>query len=101
MLEKEGPETPLLDRSNAFFKCPYCGTKYEMTTAHLSFKQRSYAKCQVCNQTMCSWNSRNVPIFTLMNASKGETPASNPNSSSGLMHRCAVVVSQRTRSRVA
>jgi predicted Zn finger-like uncharacterized protein len=52
MLEKEGPETPLLDRSNAFFKCPYCGTKYEMTTAHLSFKQRSYAKCQVCNQTI-------------------------------------------------
>ena len=46
------------------FKCPYCGTEYEMTTAHLSFKQRSYAKCQVCNQTMYSWNSRNVPIFT-------------------------------------
>jgi hypothetical protein len=43
-----------------------------MTTAHLSFKQRSYAKCQVCNQTMYSWNSRNVPIFTLMNASNGE-----------------------------
>jgi hypothetical protein len=45
-----------------------------MTTAHLPFKQRSYAKCQVCNQTMYSWNSRNVPIFTLMNASEGETP---------------------------
>jgi predicted Zn finger-like uncharacterized protein len=55
------------------FKCPYCETKYEMTTAHLSFKQRSYAKCQVCKQTMYSWNSRNVPIFTLMNASKSET----------------------------
>ena len=40
------------------FKCRYCGTEYEMTTAHLSFKQRSYAKCQVCNQTMYSWNSR-------------------------------------------
>ena len=25
------------------FKCPYYGTEYEMTTAHLSFKQRSYA----------------------------------------------------------
>jgi hypothetical protein len=23
---------------------------------------------------MYSWNSRNVPIFTLMNASKSETP---------------------------
>ena len=50
------------------FKCPYCGTEYEMTTAHLSFKQRSYAKCQVCNQTMYSWNSRNVPLFKLVNA---------------------------------
>ena len=32
------------------FKCPYCRTEYEMTTAHLSFKQCSYAKCQVCNE---------------------------------------------------
>ena len=54
------------------FKCPYCSTKYEMMTAHLSFKQCSYAKCQVCNETMYSWNSRNVPVFTLMNASNGE-----------------------------
>ena len=34
------------------FKCPYCRTEYEMTTAPLSFKQHSYAKCQVCHQTM-------------------------------------------------
>ena len=27
-----------------FFKCPYCRTEYEMTTARLSFQQRSYAK---------------------------------------------------------
>jgi hypothetical protein len=25
------------------FKCPYCRTEYEMTTARLSFQQRSYA----------------------------------------------------------
>ncbi len=57
------------------FKChPHCGTQYEMTTAHVSSKQQCYAKCQVCNQTMYSWNSQNVPIFTLVNASKGETP---------------------------
>jgi hypothetical protein len=61
------------------FKCPYCRTEYEMTTAPLSFQQRSYAKCQVCHQTMYSWNSRNVPIFTLMNASKGETSDINRN----------------------
>ena len=60
------------------FKCPYCGTKYEMTTAPLSFQRQSYAKCQICHQTMYSWNSRNVPIFTLMNASKGETPDIQP-----------------------
>ena len=30
------------------FKCPYCGTEYEMTTAHLSFKQRSYTKFPSC-----------------------------------------------------
>ena len=55
------------------FKCPYCGTEYEMTTARLSFQQRSYAKCQVCNQTMYSWNSRNVPLFKLMNASEDKS----------------------------
>ena len=55
------------------FKYPYCRTEYEMTTAPLSFKQRSYAKCQVCNQTMYSWNSRNVPILTLISASNGQT----------------------------
>ena len=60
------------------FKCPYCRTEYEMTTAYLSFKQRSYAKCQICNETMYSWNSRNVPIFMLINASKGETSDIQP-----------------------
>jgi hypothetical protein len=53
------------------FKCPYCGAGYEVTTAHLAFQQRSYAKCQVCYRTMYSWASRNVPLFTLMNASEG------------------------------
>jgi len=60
------------------FKCPNCRAEYEMMTARLSFRQRSYAKCQVCHQTMYSWNSRNVPIFTLMIASKGETPDIQP-----------------------
>ena len=60
------------------FKCSYCGTEYEMTTARLSFKQRSYAKCQVCHQTMYSRNSQDVPIFMLMNASKSETPDIQP-----------------------
>jgi predicted Zn finger-like uncharacterized protein len=54
------------------FKCPYCRAQYELTTARLSFQQRSYAKCQVCHQTMYSWASRNVPLFKLKNASEGE-----------------------------
>jgi hypothetical protein len=61
-----------------FFKCPYCRTEYEMTTARLSFQLRSYAKCQVCYQTMYSWNSRNVPMFKFVNASKGETSDIQP-----------------------
>jgi hypothetical protein len=51
------------------FKCPYCRAEYEMTTARLAFQQRSYAKCQACHRTMYSWASRNVPLFTLKNAS--------------------------------
>ena len=54
------------------FKCPYCRAEYEVTTARLSFQQRSYAKCKACHQTMYSWNSRSVPIFTLVKASNGE-----------------------------
>jgi hypothetical protein len=55
------------------FKCPYCRTEYEMATARLSFQQRSYAKSQICNQTMYSWNSRNVPLFKLINASEDKS----------------------------
>ena len=54
------------------FKCPYCVAEYELTTARLSFQQRSYAKCQVCHQTMYSWSTRNVPRFTLIKPSEGE-----------------------------
>ena len=60
------------------FECPYCPTQYEMTAARLSFQQRSYAKCRVCFQTMYSWNSQNVPMFKLVNASKGETSDIQP-----------------------
>lgn len=56
------------------FKCPYCRAEYEMRTAHLSFRQRSYAKCGVCYETMYSWNSRNVPIFTVIKSSGNKTP---------------------------
>jgi hypothetical protein len=61
------------------FKCPFCRTDYEMMTARPSFRQRSYAKCQVCQQTMYSWNSRNVPIFKLRSASTGARSVRHPN----------------------
>jgi transposase-like protein len=47
------------------YKCPHCRSEYELIMAHLSFRQRSYANCQVCNKTMYSWNSSHVPRFTL------------------------------------
>lgn len=59
----------------SLFKCPYCRTKYEMMTARLSFQQRSYVKCEVCHQTMYSWNSRNVPIFTLVHETEETSDA--------------------------
>ena len=33
--------------SIVIFKCPYCRAEYELTTARLSFRQRSHAKCHV------------------------------------------------------
>jgi hypothetical protein len=41
----------------ATFKCPYCRTDYEMTTAYLAYEQQSYAKCQIYCRTMYSWVS--------------------------------------------
>jgi hypothetical protein len=40
---------------------------------HISFRQRSYANCQVCWKAMYSWDSSRVPRFTLL-----EQPASTP-----------------------
>ena len=71
------------------FKCPYCSAEYELTMARLSFQQRSYIKCEVCYQTMYSWNSRNVPRFMLMKPSEGkhdivQTPATKTLRRGGL-----------------
>ncbi len=54
------------------FKCPYCQTEYELIWARLSHQQRSYANCQVCQKTMYSWSSRNVPCFTLAKATESK-----------------------------
>ena len=60
------------------FKCPHCRTEYELTTAPLSFQQRSYANCQVCHKTMYSWSSRNVPRFTRVKPAEGNEPCRWP-----------------------
>jgi hypothetical protein len=48
------------------FRCPHCRAEYEMLKASISFRQRSYANCQICFKTMYSWNSSRVPRFTLL-----------------------------------
>ena len=57
------------------YKCPHCRTEYGLIMARLSFRQRSYANCQVCHKTMYSWNGSNVPRFTLVRRSDAITPA--------------------------
>jgi len=56
------------------YKCPHCRTEYGLIMARLSFRQRSYANCQVCHKTMYSWNSSSVPRFTLVRRSDAITP---------------------------
>ena len=55
------------------FKCPHCAAQYELIMTHISFRQRSYANCQVCWKAMYSWDSSRVPRFTLV-----EQPDSTP-----------------------
>ena len=48
------------------FKCPHCGAEYELIMTHITFRQRSYANCQVCWKAMYSWDSSRVPRFKLL-----------------------------------
>jgi predicted Zn finger-like uncharacterized protein len=45
------------------FKCPHCRAEYEILLTNVSFRHRSYAKCQQCWKTMYSWDSHRVPRF--------------------------------------
>ena len=55
------------------FRRPHCSARYEIIVNHISFRQRSYANCQVCWKAMYSWDSSRVPRFTLL-----EQPDSTP-----------------------
>jgi hypothetical protein len=48
------------------YKCPHCRAEYELIMTYVSYRQRSYAHCQVCWKTMYSWDSPRVPHFTLV-----------------------------------
>jgi hypothetical protein len=48
------------------FKCPHCSADYEFIMTHLSFRQRSYATCQVCWKAMYRWDRSRVPHFKLL-----------------------------------
>jgi hypothetical protein len=54
------------------FKCPHCRTEYHLILTAISFRQRDHANCQNCMKTMYSWNSRNVPHFTLSEQAMGK-----------------------------
>ena len=56
------------------FKCPHCSAEYEFIMTHISFRQRSYANCQVCWKAMYSWDSSRVPRFTLLEQQPDSTP---------------------------
>ena len=60
----------------SLFKCPNCQAEYDMVRSPLSFRQRSYAKCQVCHKTMYSWDSKNVPQFTFIKAADAKARTS-------------------------
>jgi hypothetical protein len=55
------------------FKCPYCRTAYEMTTAYLS-SSAVMPMAKFVTKPSTAGIPRNLLIFTLRNASKSETP---------------------------
>jgi hypothetical protein len=68
--------TMAMTTTMTIFKCPHCSAQYEMIMTHISFRQRSYATCQVCWKAMYSWASTRVPRFTLL-VQPDNTPAHN------------------------
>jgi transcription elongation factor Elf1 len=68
--------TVAMTTAMTIFKCPHCSAQYEMIMTHISFRQRSYATCQVCWKAMYSWASTRVPRFTLL-VQPDNTPAHN------------------------
>jgi len=62
----EPAHTGAMTTTMTIFKCPHCSAEYEMIMTNISFRQLSYANCQVCWKPMYSWASTRVPCFTLV-----------------------------------
>jgi len=62
----ERAHTVAMTTTMTIFKCPHCSAEYEMIITHISFRQVSYANCQLCWKPMYSWASTRVPRFTLL-----------------------------------
>jgi len=62
----ERAHTVAMTTAVTIFKCPHCSAEYEMIMTHISFRQVSYANCQVRWKAMYSWADSRVPRFTLL-----------------------------------
>ena len=48
------------------FECPNCGSLYRRTVRTLPARDEDFAECEVCGAIMDSWNSTEVPTYTLI-----------------------------------
>jgi hypothetical protein len=46
--------------------CPKCGAVYERTAYRAGITDRDSFECEVCNETLESWNSTTIPEFRLI-----------------------------------
>jgi predicted SprT family Zn-dependent metalloprotease len=48
----------------AEFRCAFCGAQYMRTLRQVPTPNRGKADCAKCGETMASWRSCTVPIYT-------------------------------------
>jgi ribosomal protein L37AE/L43A len=48
------------------FECPNCGSMYRRTVRRLPARDEDQAECEVCGAIMDSWDSTEVPSYTLI-----------------------------------
>ena len=55
------------------FECPNCGSMYQRTMGRLPARDEDQAECEVCGAIMDSWNSTEVPSYTLIKPRGADT----------------------------